>query len=147
MLEDKDEILLGDVKALFQSATQTHGPVPLAEDPLAGSDSAIADGTPTGGLDSDLVASRSPRKERRSETPRSKTALPALTHKVENLEAENERLRRELYQYRNSGNQPGNTPDNDEIERLRQLVNQLERALADSNARLRILQDSIHKHK
>ena len=75
--------------------------------------------------------------------------MSALRQKIQTLQAENEALRKELLQYRDmaSGNPgaggPGSSSLQVENEKLRRLVQQLERALADSNLKLRNLQERL----
>jgi predicted component of type VI protein secretion system len=155
MLSDGDNLCFGDVKAVFRCSFRSPGPAALAEDPLAGTDAPVPDGTPTGGLgDLALPAARG-HSARPPETtmpipepgmPGRESQLQMLTRKVESLQAENERLRREISQMRSAlrgtvSTSAQQTEGGGEIERLRRLVSQLERALADSNQRIRNLQE------
>jgi pSer/pThr/pTyr-binding forkhead associated (FHA) protein len=149
MLSDQDKICFGDAAAVFRTSERTSGPAPLAQDPLAGSENAVSDGTPTGGLDGGFpgLESRRPAGVQAGAQPAviaADTELQAMTKKIENLQAENEHFRREITQYRSTATGiaiavPA-SPDGQEVERLRGLVSRLERALADSNQRLRNLQ-------
>jgi predicted component of type VI protein secretion system len=158
MLADGDKLCFGEVKAQFRCGTRTTGPALLAEDPLAGTEQPVPDGTPTGGL------GEPPRPPTRSQPARSgdltmavpepdvigkDSQLKSLTRKVESLQAENERLRGEICQMRTTLRGTGSTtaqqPDGHEVDRLRRLVGQLERALADSNLRIRNLQERLDR--
>ncbi len=133
MLSDNDKIAFGEAKAVFHTAGSVAGPVPLGSDPLEGSEYPPHDGTPTGGFkarpDAEPAvwekqpagAAMDPTRRHFSATEAS--AEPHLTSATsaasENLEQENERLRK--------------------------LVKQLERALADANVRIRNLQELLDR--
>lgn len=159
MLADGDRLCFGEVKAQFRCGLGATGPAPLVEDPLAGKESSDLDGTPTGGLGEPFARARplqgtaageaSP-KLRDEAPPEKDNRLQALTRKIESLQAENERLRREVCQLRTTFRggtsfTPTPEPESSEVERLRRLVNQLERALADANIRIRNLQEQLDK--
>jgi pSer/pThr/pTyr-binding forkhead associated (FHA) protein len=151
MLADQDKIGLGGVKAIFRCSMQPAGPAPVAEDPLEGSDELDPEGTPTGGLGEGKTPTALTKRKKRPGSPMAAagagTELQALTRKVESLQAENERLRRQVAQRRGSGS-PGTEPktaDSTEVVRLKKLVAQLERALADSNTRIRNLQERLDR--
>jgi predicted RNase H-like nuclease (RuvC/YqgF family) len=116
----------------------------------------MPDGTPTGGLDGlnqvrDLnLAGSADVGGTQSAYPRDAEVEP-LTSRIENLQAENDRLRRELTENRSASTGPAGaavlTSEQAEIERLRTLVSRLERALADSNLRFRNLQQKLDESK
>jgi len=157
MLADQDKIGFGGVRAIFRCSLQSAGPAPVAEDPLEGSDDLDPDGTPTGGLGGGQVpAARTHSRERSEKTQQSTQAtvgagseLQSLTRKVERLQGENERLRKKISQGRGSASKGtgSKTSDSKEIERLKKLVSQLERALADSNTRLHNLQERLDRNE
>jgi hypothetical protein len=146
MLADQDRICFGDAKSVFRTAARAAGPTPLGRDPLAGTETAIPDGTPTGGLSGGLPI-REGAQAGPANSGSSQDAIPggaeiqALARKIESLQAENKLLRLEIKQYRSTATAAAS--DHAEIERLRILVNRLERALADSNLRLRNLQQRL----
>ncbi len=156
MLDDNDKIAFGEVKAVFRTSTQNSGPAPLARDPLEGLDPAFEDGTPTGGL-------KGPHKPLKPGDPLNKevaapqtiTFARSLEEKpsvaaeaIGTLKAENEILKKQIAAMRTgvSGTRTHSDTSTSsesllaENERLRRQVTQLERALADSNIRLRNLQ-------
>ena len=155
MLSDKDEIAFGETKAVFRTNANPLGPAPLAQDPMEGAEQHSQDGTPTGGL-VDIY----PYPEQQSKD---------MGTTLENLNSETI-----ASEFRTFGEGMGGArrmvPDracppfqHDEKEaqvtspeaanlreenaRLRRLVAQLERALADSNLRLRNLQKSLDRTK
>jgi predicted component of type VI protein secretion system len=153
MLSDQDRICFGDAKSVFRTAAaRAAGPTPLGQDPLAGTETAIPDGTPTGELGAHLSI-REGAQAGTANPSSSQDAIPggaeiqALAGKIESLQAENELLQREIKQYRSTATgmsaATAAASDHAEIERLRNLVNRLERALADSNLRLRNLQQRL----
>lgn len=154
MLADQDKIRFGDAMAIFRTTERSSGPAPLAKDPLAGSENAIPDGTPTGGL-GDPFSLREGKSTGGASTVQALTPggteIVMLTRKIESLQSENELLRREVAQYRSTsvGNwtSAAAPPEQGEIERLRSLVSRLERALADSNVRMRNLQQRLEERK
>ncbi len=146
MLSDEDRVCFGEAKAVFRTGARSlAGPAPLGRDPLEGSD-VSQDGTPTGGLrgfypDVTPDDRTGPAVRAASETlstPPRETgeAAAALKARIEKLERDNAELRQEIAQLRSSD--PAK-----ETERLRRLVAQLERALADSNIRIRNLQERL----
>jgi len=159
MLGDDDQIQFGEVNAVFRSANCASGPAPLAKDPLEDSDPLFQDGTPTGGLKGSFPSGAGEEypvhgldrtiEKLREEADGKEAELSALRQKIQTLQAENEALRKELLQYRDmaSGNPsaggPGSSSLQVENEKLRRLVQQLERALADSNLKLRNLQERL----
>lgn len=161
MLADGDRLCFGEVKAQFRCGVRATGPAPLVEDPLAGKGSSDLDGTPTGGLGEPFARARPPEGTRAGEAsptlrnealPEKDSRLQALTRKIESLQAENERLRREVCQLRTAfrggtSSTAAPEPESSEVERLRRLVSQLERALADSNIRIRNLQEQLDKRR
>jgi len=149
MLADEDQVCFGDVKAVFRMPDRPTGPALLAQDPLAEADVGIPDGTPTGGLGDAFPRRNARQPESRASAPdpgavSGGSEIQALTKKIESLRAENESLRREITQYRSTSTMVADpssaAPDKAELERLRSLVARLERALADSNLRIRNLQ-------
>jgi predicted component of type VI protein secretion system len=152
MLADKDRICFGEAKSVFRTAARAAGPAPLGQDPLAGAEAAIPDGTPTGGL-SDHFPIHGSMQSGQANQGSPQDAVPggaevqALTSKIERLKTENELLRREIKQYRSTATgmpaAAAAPSDQAEIERLRSLVNRLERALADSNLRIKNLQQRL----
>ncbi len=153
MLANQDSIRFGDAAAVFRSQASSSGPARLARDPLAGSDLRVPDGTPTGGLDGAFPAPGGlPGKQTASHvepaTLAGGVAIQALTQKIEQLKAENQHLRHEIQQHRSAtatgtSAEIAENPDQKEIARLRGLVAQLERALADTSLRLRNLQQHL----
>jgi len=156
MLADGDKLAFGDVKAVFCSGSNATGPAAVAEDPLADSDQPVPDGTPTGGLGevfpapAETSALRPPQTAAGPAVPGADTQARQfrnLMGRVESLQAENERLRREICRLRPGSQEGGSTvlqeTAGDDVERLRRLVAQLERALADSNLRTRNLQQRL----
>jgi pSer/pThr/pTyr-binding forkhead associated (FHA) protein len=161
MLGDGDKIAFGEAKAVFYVSGTTTGPAPIANDPLEGTEATFEDGTPTGGLlskhataeevrirqlEHELAGMRKEAASRRQETAE-------LLQRMESLQQENERLRAQRTQ--NDGVEAGTArassspilreSSDQEIERLRRLVKQLERALADNNIRLRNLQERLDR--
>ncbi len=153
MLADQDKICFGDACAVFRAAIHSGGPAPLGRDPWADSGDSIPDGTPTGGLGIPVspAASGQTRKKEDAGTVCGGGAPAAdfqvLTRKLEKLQAENELLRRDVMKSRSTimegRTAPADAGDSEEIDRLRKLVARLERALADSNLRLRNLQQRL----
>jgi predicted component of type VI protein secretion system len=135
MLGDNDKIAFGEVEAIFHTSGTVTGPARIGSDPLEGSDFAFQDGTPTGGFTATAAAefadAESPQMRPRSDVMRerplikeeNKKPLPAssMSDSSSTLEQENERLKK--------------------------LVKQLERALADSNLRIRNLQELLDRRK
>ncbi len=157
MLADGDRLCFGEVKAQFRCGVRATGPAPLVEDPLAGLENRDLDGTPTGGLGEPLVRARPPKGAGAPASadiavPEKDSRLQALTRKIESLQAENERLRSEVCQLRTTFRGGASTAapaasESGEVERLRQLVARLERALADANIRIRNLQEQLDKRR
>lgn len=168
MLSDGDKISFGEVKAVFHARARTPGPAPLGQDPLAGTELLSEDGTPTGGLRAPLPTSLSPQDQRlkeqestienlRQEVAGHESELVKLKQKIEALQAENDSLCRELTQIQSRGSSTaagtaaGAPPASGDLlaenQRLQRLVNQLEHALADSNLRLRNLQERLDRTK
>lgn len=131
MLSNEDRVIFGEAKAVFRTSPQPVGPVSLGRDPLEGVETVPReDGTPTGGLKATYRAERS-----------EEDRLRELQSTEEQLRKENESLRLELD--KSHGVQDLAT----ENERLRRLVSQLERALADTNLRLHNLQEHLDRQK
>jgi pSer/pThr/pTyr-binding forkhead associated (FHA) protein len=152
MLADQDKICLGDAKAVFRTSAQAGGPAVIGQDPLAGAEIPIPDGTPTSGLDAPYSVSEDmPHGTAHAGSSQCDAAaekeIRALRKKVESLEAQNEMLLLEIRQLRSTyaGLSAPESPSSDqgEMERLRKLVSRLERALADSNQRLRNMQQGL----
>jgi len=154
MIAGGDRIIFGDVAAVFRTGMRVAGPAPVADDPLAGLDIPVPDGTPTGGLGEKVpgrVAADNMKPGAAAAVAGDTTLkaaegqLQTLTRKIESLQGENERLRREVGQLRtalrDAGTAPGRELESEEVTRLRKLVAQLERALADANVRIRNLQN------
>jgi hypothetical protein len=142
MLGDNDSIAFGEVAAVFHTSVQPFGPALLAQDPLEGAEHAYQDGTPTGQL---LGSFPYPGSEKPGVGEGTTPIVDELKKQLERITAENESLRQEIAQFRGGGaNVPAALPDGSALEvenaRLKRLVAQLERALADSNLRLRNLQ-------
>lgn len=153
MLSDRDIICFGEAKSIFRTSLRAGGPAPIGQDPLAGDDIPIPDGTPTGGL-ADLPRHREAAHEGATAGVSSRSAATAavgdiqsLRSEIESLRKENETLRDDLAQMRDSATSApfaaSTASEQDEINRLRILVSRLERALADSNQRLRNLQQKL----
>ena len=160
MLGDDDQIQFGEVNAVFRSANCASGPAPLAKDPLEDSDPLFQDGTPTGGLKGSFPSGAGEEypvhgldrtiEKLREEADGKEAELSALRQKIQTLQAENEVLRKELLQYGDMASNPnaggpGSSGLEVENEKLRRLVHQLERALADSNLKLRNLQERLDR--
>jgi pSer/pThr/pTyr-binding forkhead associated (FHA) protein len=161
MLGDGDRIAFGEAKAVFHVSGAPAGPAPIANDPLEGTEAAFEDGTPTGGLLSKHATAEEVRirqlEHRLADLRKSLSAgeneVAELKRKLETLQRENERLQAQLAQNESVGPDsagrtssiglPGSTEQ--ENERLRRLVKQLERALADSNVRLRNMQERLDR--
>jgi len=164
MLSDGDKLCFGEVKSVFRTSAKSSGPAPLAKDPLADLDKLFADGTPTGGLGAPL---RAPCEEPKAVQPDGIPGPPdtsraaevseredELRRRVEALETENAMLREQLRQTREGTGATSMTPpastqsralDDPQAEnvRLKRLITQLERALADANVRIRNLQERV----
>ena len=142
MLADRDEISFGEAKAIFYSSARASGPASVAQDPLAGSEKEVSDGTPTGGLGGEFPLQGGKTQVSRQDAIEGGREIQSLTRKVESLKAENEMLRREIAQHRAATATafPTASSEKEEIERLRTLVGRLERALVDANLRIRNLQ-------
>ncbi len=161
MLSDNDCVGFGDNRATFHVSGTTSGPALIASDPLEGLERTFEDGTPTGGF-TGRQATREEMRIRqleyemanlRKEVESQQNVIEGHLKDNGMLRVENDRLRQEL---RHSGTDradasrtftPGESPANSdpEKERLRKLVEQLERALADNNLRLRNLQARIDR--
>ncbi len=143
MLSDGDRIGFGEANAVFRSGPHApSGPALLGRDPLEGSDPALPDGTPTGGLKGFYPQFGPTEKVRREpvappvDISEAAADLEPLRSRLEKIERENESLRQDLARL-----QSADLPK--ENDRLRRLVAQLERALADSNVRIRNLQQRL----
>jgi predicted component of type VI protein secretion system len=156
MLNDSDKVNFGEVKSVFKTGAQNAGPARLGRDPLEGSELAFEDGTPTGGLAGSHRSMKAEESQKR-EAPATRTmAIPAaagegeasLEEHIRALKAENDLLKRQIQELRSptagtrSAFEMSSASESliQENERLRRQVSQLERALADSNVRLRNLQ-------
>ncbi|HYK90367.1 MAG TPA: FHA domain-containing protein [Acidobacteriota bacterium] len=161
MLSDKDKIIFGDVKGVFHFVGQI-GPAAIASDPLEGSDPAFDDGTPTGGLPGRTTSADRSRlgqagkgiEEARVRSAAAEKEVRVLREKVTALQRENDRLTASLKQAlgtsadtsmasQSVGSAGGLEQQN---EQLKKLVKQLERALADSNLRIRNLQERLDRN-
>jgi pSer/pThr/pTyr-binding forkhead associated (FHA) protein len=133
MLSDNDKIVFGEAKAVFHTSGEITGPAPLGSDPLEGSLFPSQDGTPTGGF------KRKPAAESRGWTkqPPAGGQDPTRRH-FSGTEASGESMS-------SSATAAASTNLEQENERLRKLVKQLERALADANVRLRNLQELLDR--
>jgi hypothetical protein len=134
MLSDKDRLCFGEASAVFHTSTRVPGPVPLAHDPLEGSDGLPQDGTPTGGLKGAYPRVASVRGNQEA-TAEEEVPLGAPEGNA-GLRAQIQALQHEIAELRSADLAREN-------ERLRKLVAQLERALADSNIRIRNLQQRL----
>jgi len=157
MLNDSDKVNFGEVKSVFKTGAQNAGPALLGRDPLEGSEPTFEDGTPTGGLAGSHRSMKAEESQKR-EAPATRTMAmtaaigkegePALEEQVRVLKAENDLLKKQIQELRSpaSGTRSAFEMSSasesliQENERLRRQVSQLERALADSNVRLRNLQ-------
>ncbi len=165
MLSDGDKIGFGEAKAVFRTSARSAGPAPLAHDPLEGSDPMFSDGTPTGGLrgpypppgheEQRMRDFEATVEKLRKEAAGREAEISGLYQKIQTLQAENEALRRGVAQPRGSSHgtvgsgsslsmMRGESGDS-ETERLRRLVSQLERTLADSNIKIRNLQERVDR--
>lgn len=149
MLSDGDELCFGEAAAVFRGPQTAAGPAPLGEDPLSGLDPGIPDGTPTGVLKA-LARETAGRVGAeciaKGQEEDGTAELQVMTRKIESLETENERLRCEIAECRSARKPASSGGDSAaEVARLRQLVSRLERALADSNIRIRNLQARLEK--
>ena len=163
MLDDGDRLTLGEVQATFRTSARPSGPARLAQDPLEGSDPAIPDGTPTGGLVGsfpDIQTKREPGVDQdlqptadmaERSTGGEADMLADLFRRIDALRSENETLREEIARMRaispRSAPLPAPMPNSSDAEsaRMGKLVAQLERALADANIRIRNLQERLDK--
>jgi predicted component of type VI protein secretion system len=149
MLANSDTIVFGDAKGIFHTAEGILRPAPLAQDPLEGMESGFADGTPTGKICGPVPHETNPARTQASAFSGS-PELQALTRKVEALQTENKQLRQELMQYR-TGTASAATAavpqGNEEVARLKVMISRLERALGDSNVRIRSLQQLLDSKK
>jgi hypothetical protein len=159
MLSDGDKVNFGEAKGVFRSGAQSPGPALLAKDPLEGSDPLFSDGTPTGGLRGPypppaVEEQRARELETTVERLRKEAAgreaeISSIYQKIQSLQAENEALRKEVAQYRGTSHGVPATTHGEgadsETEKLRRLVAQLERALADSNIKIRNLQEHLER--
>jgi pSer/pThr/pTyr-binding forkhead associated (FHA) protein len=152
MLADQDKICFGEACAVFHTAVQPGGPAPLGTDPWADSEESLPDGTPTGGLRAPFspAAGRTQREVRPVKPEASQamaTEMQELARNLERLQTENELLRRDASSARSTTQEvrpaKAASGEHEEINRLRKLVARLERALADSNLRLRNLQQRL----
>ncbi len=161
MLGNNDKITFGEAKAFFRTTGQS-GPAALGSDPLEGTDDWSQDGTPTDGLppissgsevttadhissgqlERNLAATRRQLEEQKKE-------VESLQRTVEALRSENELLHGALAQKKKSETGSRLIPSTanssqdlaQENQRLRSLIRQLEKTLADVNLRLRNLQE------
>ncbi len=162
MLGDKDEISFGGVKAVFNMAGGAAGPSPLGSDPLAGMDPLFPDGTPTGKLRAD-----SPEASRESDASKMDSPGGLSRRQAADKRGEGETFLDKIKGLHRRNRPSGVSPERmgsvetevspevsaaassddlkQENERLRKLVAQLERALADSNQRLRNLQQLLDR--
>ncbi len=164
MLSDSDKIVFGDVKGTFRFSGQI-GPAAIARDPLEGSDPAFEDGTPTGGLQSRRTLSEQPRvrqlvkelEDARARAAAAEKEVQALKEKSAALQRETDRLQAILRKGGGTLTESSFTSSTaavgtaggveQENEQLRRLVKQLERALADSNLRIRNLQERLDRDR
>jgi predicted nucleic acid-binding Zn-ribbon protein len=162
MLSDKDKIAFGDVKGVFHFGGQI-GPAPIARDPLEGSDSAFEDGTPTGGLQGRLTSPERPRVRKvETELEDARARATAAEKEAQILRERVTALQREIDRLSAIPKRGGDTLTDasltspavgpaggmqQENEQLKKLVKQLERALADSNLRIRNLQERLDRYK
>jgi hypothetical protein len=160
MLSNNDKIIFGDVKAVFRASGQP-GPAAIASDPLEGSDRISQDGTPTDGLASIGFATnattaddRSPRELEndlayaRKQLANKKKEMESLERVIEDLRRENAMLIGNLEQLQNAAAVSPITPipPSSEVliqenDRLKKLIKQLEKTLADVNLRFRNFQE------
>jgi pSer/pThr/pTyr-binding forkhead associated (FHA) protein len=132
MLSDNDKIVFGEAKAVFHTSEHVPGPVPVGSDPLEGSDSPFQDGTPTGGFSATAAADDVDEESRQS------------GHRWDTIQ-DRPPVMKDREQIRTSHSLASAETLEQENERLRQLVKQLERALADSNLRIRNLQELLDR--
>jgi pSer/pThr/pTyr-binding forkhead associated (FHA) protein len=158
MLKDNDKIAFGEATAVFHTSSNINGPALIGSDPLEGTDPSFQDGTPTGGLtaaeaaaaelfggfkfESNLPAARS--NDKRVEAIPDKRIInreyKQSAEEYDNISINEDGL------LLNTSSSTSTSPEQ-ENERLRKLVKQLERALADSNLRLRNLQELLERKK
>ncbi len=164
MLSDSDKIVFGDVKSVFHFSGHI-GPAAIARDPLEGSDPAFEDGTPTGGLQSRRTTSEQTRarqlvkelEDARARAAAAEKEVLVLKEKSAALQRETDRLQAVLKRgggtlTESSLTNPTTTAGASgglelENEQLKRLVKQLERALADSNLRIRNLQERLDRDR
>jgi pSer/pThr/pTyr-binding forkhead associated (FHA) protein len=160
MLSSNDKIVFGDAKAVFRASGQP-GPAAIGNDPLEGSDRQPLDGTPTDGLGSTDAATnattaddRSPQELEndleyaRKQLANKKKEMESLEMAIEGLRRENAMLVGRLEQLQNAAAESPITPIPassevlmQENDRLKKLIKQLEKTLADVNLRFRNLQE------
>jgi|WetSurMetagenome_2_1015567.scaffolds.fasta_scaffold10062_2 pSer/pThr/pTyr-binding forkhead associated (FHA) protein len=123
MLSDGDVVCFGEVRSVFHtSAENVQRSAVLPDDPLADLKSSFSDGTPTGSMIGPNIQPAAQTQLVVNQDPA--PMMPAagedgLLRRIQELEAEKERLKK--------------------------LVAQLERVLADSNLRIRNLQERLEK--
>jgi predicted component of type VI protein secretion system len=135
MLCDNDKIAFGEAQAVFHTSGTAAGPARIGNDPLEGSDVSLQDGTPTGGFTATAAAEfadgGSRQIDRRSDPIRRQSP-------IKEEEGEPQRV---------SSIPASSNAQEQENERLRKLVKQLERALADANLRIRNLQELLDRKR
>ena len=132
MLSGNDKIAFGEAKAVFHASENVAGPAPIGSDPLEGLDSPFQDGTPTGGFTATAAADDAGYESRQ------------LGHGLDGIQ-NRPPIVEDGEPLRTSSSTASAGTLEQENERLRKLVKQLERALADSNLRIRNLQELLDR--
>jgi predicted component of type VI protein secretion system len=156
MLSDNDKIVFGEAKAVFRTKAKSSWPAPLAQDPMEGAEQPLQDGTPTSGLI--FPAPHSARKMQESGIAQENPDAEATASEYKPGEHLGEAKARMMWPDREIHSSqrgleaaPADHPDmaglREENARLKRLVTQLERALADSNLRLRNMQKRLDRTK
>ena len=159
MLSDEDEITFGQAKAVFHVRGGASGPASIARDPLEGESTDTTDGTPTGGFIGDYGFAEDPRaRQLESEVEDLRRLVASKDEEIATLSAKvisktpianlHQTLRMpEGRDEAETGGSVGASASHRDLAqeniRLMQLVRRLEKALADSNARIKILQGHL----
>jgi len=149
MLSDSDRIEFAGVKALFRFTESTRGPAPIGKDPLGDGVSLIGEGPPTGGrLKRSTSSERMDIRQPEKQLTAARARIAVLEREIYILRNANEALRRE----KDRMSDPEKCESTKEIlekenAHLKDLIAQLERALADSNLRIRNLQNRLDRER
>jgi hypothetical protein len=136
MLGNNDKIAFGKTKAVFHASGGSAGPVLVGNNSLKELDFLSQDGTPTGGLTAAAGATIGGMGDPKSDN---ESVVPARKYSAER--------EGDGGFFPDSSTPASSDTLERENEQLRKLVKQLERALADSNLRLRNLQELLDHKK